>query len=71
MNMEVTPDSVVIDRLGGTTEVAKLCRVRPQAVSQWRRTGIPEARRDFLQLLKPQAFCGATCTPAAQAGALT
>jgi hypothetical protein len=53
------PDSNVVDRLGGTTEVARMCRVRSQAVSQWRRVGIPSARRDYLQLLRPDAFAAA------------
>lgn len=52
------PHSQVIDRMGGSTEVARLCRIRPQAVSQWRRYGIPQAREDFLRLLKPKAFDG-------------
>jgi hypothetical protein len=50
------PHSEVIDRMGGSTEVARLCRIRPQAVSQWRRYGIPQAREDFLRLVKPGAF---------------
>ena len=43
----------VIDALGTTTEVARLCRVKPQAVSQWRVSGIPSARLDFLKLARP------------------
>jgi hypothetical protein len=54
--MDLHEDSVVIDDLGGPTAVAALCRIRPQAVSQWRRTGIPPARRDYLQLLRPESF---------------
>lgn len=54
--VDLHPDSVVIERLGGPSEVARLCRIRPQAVSQWKKTGIPGARRDFLQLLRPAAF---------------
>lgn len=53
---EVHPDSDLIDALGGTTEVAAVCKVSPQAVSHWRRDGIPEARRMYLRLLKPDAF---------------
>jgi hypothetical protein len=49
-------DSDIIDRLGGTTEVARLCQVKPPSVSEWRQTGIPAARRQFLELLKPDAF---------------
>lgn len=49
-------DSDVIDNLGGTCAVAGLCNVRPPSVSAWRKTGIPDARRQFLQLLRPEAF---------------
>lgn len=31
----------VIDILGGTSEVARMCNVSRQAVSQWRTQGIP------------------------------
>jgi len=46
----------VIDALGGTTEVARLCDVEPQAVSQWRHRGIPPARLMYLRLLRPDVF---------------
>jgi hypothetical protein len=46
----------VIDAIGGTAAVAKLCEVNMQAVSQWRRNGIPAARRQFLRLACPDAF---------------
>lgn len=49
-------DSALIDKLGGTGETAKLCRVRTQAVSQWRRNGIPAARRMYLQVIRPEVF---------------
>ena len=49
-------DSDIIDRLGGTNEVARLCHVKPPSVSEWRQNGIPAARRQFLKLLKPDAF---------------
>jgi hypothetical protein len=50
--------SEIIDRLGGTTEVARLCRIKPPSVSEWRASGIPPARRQFLELLRPEAFAG-------------
>lgn len=56
---ELHPDAVVIGELGGPTEVGKLCGIRAQAVSQWKRHGMPRYRRDFLQLLKPDAFARA------------
>ena len=49
-------DSALIDRLGGTVEVANLCEVSPQAVSHWRREGIPRARLMYLRVLRPEVF---------------
>ena len=49
-------DSARIDLLGGPVAVGKLCEVTPQAVTQWRRDGIPRARRMYLQLLRPELF---------------
>lgn len=46
-------DSDLINKLGGTNKVAELCDVRPQAVSQWRVAGIPDARRKFLAAIYP------------------
>lgn len=55
MTTNPTPDEI-IDALGGTSEVARLCEVRPPSVSEWRRTGIPKSRLMFLRLAKPAAF---------------
>ena len=41
-------DSEAIDALGGTNVVAGLCGVMASAVSNWRRDGIPAARRPTL-----------------------
>jgi len=46
----------IIDALGGTNEVARLCEVRPPSVSDWRRLGIPRARLMFLKLARPDVF---------------
>lgn len=54
-NITMNPN-LIIDRLGGTGELAKLCRVSAQAVSQWRWKGIPPARLMFLELLRPDVF---------------
>lgn len=54
--MDKPNDSEIIDRLGGTTEVARICQIKPPSVSEWRTTGIPPARRQYLQLLRPDAF---------------
>lgn len=49
-------DSEIIDALGGTGEVAKMCDVSPQAVSQWRDSGIPKARRMYLKAIRADVF---------------
>lgn len=48
--------NVIIDKLGGTAEVARLCEITAQAVSQWRDDGIPKARLMYLTLLRPDVF---------------
>lgn len=46
----------IIDELGGTNAVARMCNVKPASVSQWRTDGIPQARLMYLQLLRPDLF---------------
>lgn len=46
----------IIDALGGTNEVARLCEIKPPSVSEWRRDGIPHARLMFLKLARPDVF---------------
>ena len=41
-------DSAIIDILGGTNKVAKMCKVASTAVTQWRKNGIPAERFMFL-----------------------
>lgn len=54
--MDIDPN-VVIDRLGGTAAVAKICDLAPASVSEWRARGvIPRARLQFLRLAYPDAF---------------
>lgn len=48
--------SKIIDALGGTAKVAKICHVSDPAVSQWREDGIPEARLMYLKLKFPSVF---------------
>lgn len=43
----------MIEKLGGTAAVARLCRVSSQAVSKWRRQGIPAARGMYLLAIRP------------------
>lgn len=46
--------SKIIDQFGGTVAVARICNVSSQAVSKWRKEGIPESRFMYLKLLKPE-----------------
>lgn len=46
----------IIDALGGTAAVAKLCKVKPPSVSEWRTNGIPDARLQFLEVIRPDVF---------------
>lgn len=54
----------IISSLGGPSEVARICEVAPQAVSQWfgadPQTGekrvIPKARLMFLKVVRPDVF---------------
>ena len=50
------PDAALIEAMGGTSVVADLCRIKPPSVSEWKRDGIPKARRDYLSLLRPDVF---------------
>ena len=50
--------NTVIDRLGGTSAVAKICECKPPSVHGWRVNGIPKPRLQFLRLAYPQAFEG-------------
>jgi hypothetical protein len=62
--MENMDQMTIIDALGGLAEVAKLCEVTPQAVSQWHgndpQTGeprfIPKPRLMYLQAIRPEVF---------------
>jgi hypothetical protein len=49
-------DSEIIDALGGTFATASLCEVSPPSVSEWRKEGIPKARRMFLRAVRPDLF---------------
>jgi len=49
-------DSQIIDAMGGSAAVARLCRVKSPAVSYWRREGIPDYRRQYLATLRPDLF---------------
>ena len=46
----------IIDALGGTAAVARLCNVRSASVSGWKQNGMPMYRVQFLRLLRPDLF---------------
>lgn len=48
--------SKLIDELGGTSKVSELCEVSSQAVSKWRKNGIPPARLMYLRLIRKDVF---------------
>lgn len=56
-NMTFT-DSNIIDLLGSTSKVAKLCKVAPAAVTQWRTNGIPAGHLMFLAATLEKESCG-------------
>lgn len=55
MDNILTADEI-IDALGGTSEVARLCEVKDPSVSQWRRHGIPNYRLMYLKAIRPEVF---------------
>lgn len=63
MHMDANQSSEVIDAMGGTGEVARLCEVSDAAVSQWRKYGIPKAQLKFLRLARPDIFPPEPKTP--------
>lgn len=56
MNLEA--HKKIIKDLGGTFKVAKICGVKPPAVSYWKKVGIPDLRLIQLKMLKSQYFDG-------------
>lgn len=48
--------SAVIDRLGGTSAVARIFDIRPSSVHQWRIDGLPKARLQYLRVAFPKVL---------------
>lgn len=46
----------IIDALGGTCAVARICDISAPSVSGWRSNGIPPARMQYFELLRPDLF---------------
>ena len=51
-------DSQIIDLLGGTTQVARLCKVTAPAVAQWKTKGIPYDKMVFMGAELEKQSCG-------------
>ncbi len=56
MDTNKHPDSELIDALGGTAAVALMFKIKSPSVSNWRNTGIPDARRMYLEVVRPDLF---------------
>lgn len=54
--MDTQNPNVIIDRLGGTSVVARLCKIKPPSVHGWRKNGIPPARLMYFQAIRPDVF---------------
>jgi hypothetical protein len=54
--MDTVENNHVIESLGGNTSVARLCGISSQAVSGWRKNGIPKSRMLYFRLLRPDLF---------------
>jgi len=46
----------VIDSLGGTSAVARMCDIKIPSVSEWRHNGIPKPWKKYLMCAHPEAF---------------
>jgi len=46
----------IIDQLGGTNAVARLCDIKSPSVSEWRTKGIPKPWLKYFQMLRPDLF---------------
>jgi hypothetical protein len=60
--MDTENPNLIIDRLGGTSETARLCEVKPPSVSEWRHKGIPKTQLKFLKAVRPDVFEDAPLT---------
>ena len=49
------PDKI-IEALGGTAEVGRICGLTMSTVSAWRRNGVPRGWYMYFTLLRPELF---------------
>jgi hypothetical protein len=57
-------DSEIIDALGGTLAVARMCDIKGPSVSEWKRNGIPKPWRLYFEQLRPDIFGDPPAAPA-------
>ena len=48
--------SYVIDSLGGTSAVARLCEIEPPSVTGWKTHGIPKPWIKYFRCVRPDVF---------------
>ena len=46
----------IIEKLGGPTKVARLCKTTPQTVCHWKHGKIPNGYMMYLQVVRPDVF---------------
>ena len=46
----------VIDKLGGTCAVARMCDIKPPSVTEWRTAGIPKPWLKYFMCVRPDLF---------------
>lgn len=61
--MSTTDPNRIIDGLHGTCAVAALCGVSKQAVSKWRRNGIPRSWMAYFRERNPELFAVSDSPP--------
>lgn len=46
----------VIEKLGGTCAAARRFKIKPSSVAEWRKRGLPPARKLHLKEVSPEVF---------------
>ena len=56
MNTPASLATYVIDALGGTAAVARLCVIAKPSVTNWKKRGFPKSREMYFRVLRPDLF---------------
>jgi len=48
--------SRIIDAMGGTSAVARLCEIKQPSVTNWRENGIPKPWLKYFRCIRPDLF---------------